>query len=240
MIEQGVSIVICCYNGVARLSETIHHIAQQSVPFNVPWEFILIDNASTDNSAELAKSLWAGYNILTPLQVVYEPQPGLSYARSKGFESARYDFVIMCDDDNWLQNDYVALVYIIMTQKPNVAALGGCGTLAYEVEPPEWIDKASIFAAGAQASENGMVKGYKLYGAGCVIRKSLYNRIQALGFKSLLTDRKGIDLSSGGDYELCYALAIAGYDIWYDERLKFVHVWKEQQQQEGPNLVVSR
>jgi glycosyltransferase involved in cell wall biosynthesis len=223
MIEQGVSIVICCYNGASRLSKTIHHIAQQSVPSDVPWEVILIDNASTDNSAELAKSLWAGYNILTPLQVVFEPQPGLSHARSKGFESARYDFVIMCDDDNWLHHDYVTLVYQIMVDKPNVAALGGRGTLAYETEPPEWIEKAHIFAAGPQATKTGNAGGSKLYGAGCVIRRSFYKQLQALGFKSLLTDRKGIDLSSGGDYELCYAFAIAGYDIWYDERLRFIH-----------------
>jgi glycosyltransferase involved in cell wall biosynthesis len=223
MIEQGVSIVICCYNGAARLPETIHHIAQQSVPSDVPWEFILIDNASTDNSAELTRSLWAGYNILTPLHVVFEPQPGLSHARSKGFESARYDFVIMCDDDNWLQNDYVALVYKIMIDKPKVAALGGWGMLAYEIEPPEWIDKAYIFAAGPQAAKTGKTRGSKLYGAGCVIRKSHYITLLHYGFKSLLSDRKGIELSSGGDYELCYAFTIAGYDLWYDERLKFVH-----------------
>ena len=29
--------------------------------------------------------------------------------------------------------------------------------------------------------------------------------------------------SSGGDYELCLALAIAGFIIWYDERLTFRH-----------------
>lgn len=223
MIEQGVSIVICCYNGAPRLPETIHHIAQQSVPSNVPWEFILIDNASTDNSAELTRSLWAGYNILTPLKVVYEPQPGLSHARLKGFKSAKYDFVIMCDDDNWLQNDYVALVYNIMIERPKVAALGGWGTLAYEIEPPEWIEKAYIFAAGPQAAKSGKTRESKLYGAGCVIRKSHYKTILHHGFRSLLSDRKGIELSSGGDYELCYAFAIAGYDLRYDERLKFVH-----------------
>jgi GT2 family glycosyltransferase len=30
-------------------------------------------------------------------------------------------------------------------------------------------------------------------------------------------------LTSGGDHELCYALALAGYDIWYDERLQLTH-----------------
>ncbi len=39
----------------------------------------------------------------------------------------------------------------------------------------------------------------------------------------MLTDREENGLSAGGDYELCYAIALAGYDIWYDERLVFKH-----------------
>lgn len=223
MIEPGVSVVICCYNGAARLAETIHRIAQQSIPNIIPWEFILVDNASTDNSAAVVRSVWDSYKISTPLHIVYEPKAGLSHARERGFESAKYDFVIMCDDDNWLQHDYVSLVFQIMMDKPNVAALGGIGTLAYEVAPPEWVAQSNIFAAGPQSPQTGRVFDYKLYGAGCVFRKSHYYKLKEYGFKSLLSDRKGIELSSGGDYELCYALVLAGYDLWYDERLKFIH-----------------
>lgn len=223
MTDQGVSIVICCYNGASRLPETIRHIARQSVPSEIPWEFIFIDNVSTDNSAVITKSIWEENNSPTLLRVIQEPTPGLSHARLKGFESAKYNFIIMCDDDNWLQQDYVALVYSSMVDRPNVAVLGGIGELTYEIEPPDWFRTMNIFAAGPQAPANGMVKDYKLYGAGCVIRKYAYFNLHKLGFKSLLTDRKGIELSSGGDYELCYAFALAGYDLVYNDRLKFKH-----------------
>ncbi len=223
MTDLGVSIVICCYNGAHRLPETIRHIARQIVPPEIPWEFILIDNASTDNSAAITKSIWTEHNNPTTLRVISEPTPGLSHARLKGFESAKYNFIIMCDDDNWLQQDYVAMVFSSMVDKPNVAVLGGMGELVYEVEPPDWIKTMNIFAAGPQAETNGKVKDYKLYGAGCVIRKYAYFNLQKMGFKSLLSDRKGIELSSGGDYELCYAFALAGYDLVYDDRLRFKH-----------------
>jgi hypothetical protein len=110
-----------------------------------------------------------------------------------------------------------------MLSNTDIGALGGHGQLVFEVDPPEWVKSFNVFAAGAQASKSGLVKRNTLYGAGCVIRKSGYEAIMKAGFRSLLTDRLGKELSSGGDYEICYALVMAGYDIWYDERLVFKH-----------------
>jgi glycosyltransferase involved in cell wall biosynthesis len=219
----GVSIIICCHNGARRLPETIRHIAQQEVPHHIPWEFILVDNRCTDNSVELAREIWSQLSCPAEFKIVAEPIPGLSHARKRGFAAAQYEFMVMCDDDNWLAKDYVALVYEIMTSKPNIGALGGHGHLLFEETPPSWIKLSQIFAAGQQSETSGKVMKHRVYGAGAVIRKSGYQKLKEYGFKSLLTDRKGNELSSGGDYELCYALAIAGYDVWYDSRLKFHH-----------------
>jgi glycosyltransferase involved in cell wall biosynthesis len=223
MIQPGVSIIICCHNGASRLDETVRHIAQQEVPVGIPWEFILIDNACSDNSVEVATNSWNTYNGESNFRVVAECKLGLSYARCKGFESAQYDYIILCDDDNWLSKDYVAHTYSIMRTKSFVAALGGCGKLIFEISPPPWIEFTNIFASGEQNPWPGKVLTNKLYGAGCVIRKSAYNKLKELGFKSMLSDRRGAQLSSGGDHELCYALAIMGYEIWYDPRLQFLH-----------------
>lgn len=54
-IRAGVSIVICCYNSASRLPETLQHIAEQEVAANISWEVIVVDNASTDNTQEIAK-----------------------------------------------------------------------------------------------------------------------------------------------------------------------------------------
>ena len=223
MIQHGVSIIICCHNGARRLPETVRHIAQQVVPRGIPWEFILVDNSSTDNSVSVAEAIWTAYEPAAELRIVKEPVLGLSHARVKGFEEAQFEFMVMCDDDNWLADDYVTMTYKIMSEKPSIAALGGFGKLMFEVQPPQWIEYSNIFAAGEQSSHSGKVKKNRLYGAGCVIRKSAYLKLKNIGFKSFLSDRKGTELSSGGDYELCYALAILGYDIWYDERLRFNH-----------------
>jgi glycosyltransferase involved in cell wall biosynthesis len=201
----------------------VRHIAHQAVPRYVPWEFVLIDNGSTDGSADVARSVWTSLEPSGDFRVVNEPVLGLSHARARGFAAAKYEFVIMCDDDNWIADNYLATAYEIMIGNPRIAALGGLGKLVFETEPPEWIKYTRIFAAGEQAERSGKVKQNRIYGAGCVIRRSAYFRLKELGFRSFLIDRKGTELSSGGDHELCYALSIMGYDIWYDERLRFFH-----------------
>jgi glycosyltransferase involved in cell wall biosynthesis len=223
MSKPGVSIIICCHNGARRLPETIRHIALQNVPSYIPWEFILIDNASTDNSVSMAETVWESYNPSGSLRVVFESELGLSFARARGFREARFEYVIMCDDDNWLLPDYVRMAYTIMENNSRIGALGGCGKIVFEEKPEKWIANSRIFAAGEQWHTTGPVQSCRVYGAGCVIRRSAYQKLKQIGFKSLLTDRKGSDLSSGGDHELCYALAIMGYSIWYDGRLKFYH-----------------
>ena len=125
MKAQGVSIVICCHNGAERLPETIRHIARQRVPSYIPWELIIVDNGSTDDSALVARLARQKHRVDTYMRIVSEPALGLSYARATGFREARYEFVIMCDDDNWLHENYVGIVYQFLSGNTNFGTVGG-------------------------------------------------------------------------------------------------------------------
>ncbi|MCY7278070.1 MAG: glycosyltransferase family 2 protein, partial [Phormidesmis sp. CAN_BIN44] len=121
----GISIVICCYNSAQRLPETLAHLAAQAIPSTVPWEIIIIDNASTDNTADVARASWLSTSS-APLHIIHEPQQGLSYARLRGFCESTYDVISFVDDDNWVCPEWVQTVSEIMTQHPHVGACGGC------------------------------------------------------------------------------------------------------------------
>jgi glycosyltransferase involved in cell wall biosynthesis len=219
----GVSVVICTYNGAALLPETLRHIAQQRVRLDIDWELLVVNNACTDNTSEVVIAEWQKHNQPTKLSLLYQPRQGLTYARKLALEKANYEFVLFCDDDNWLDAAYVNKAYDLMKQHPEIGVLGGNGELVFESLPPEWALGHGFFANGPQAATSGSVRRKFVYGAGSVIRKSAYEVLLHAGFKPLLTDRIGGKLSSGGDYELCYAIALAGYEIWYDEGLKFRH-----------------
>lgn len=224
---EGVSIVICCYNSALRLPETLRHIARQQVKANTPWETIVVNNASTDQTKEIAQQLWNSEQCAAPFTIVDELQPGLSHARHCGFETARYEYVLFCDDDNWFSELYVQTVYETMSANPGIGVLGGKGIDVCEVPAPDWFYRYvyPIYAIGDQSEESGEVPAYlgTLYGAGTTFRKSIYYKLISCGFLSKLTDRKGKEISSGGDTELCYAYRICGYKLWYESKQTFKH-----------------
>ena len=52
---KGISVVVCCYNSIARIGETLTYLSNQKVPADVAWEIVLVDNASTDRTADFAR-----------------------------------------------------------------------------------------------------------------------------------------------------------------------------------------
>jgi glycosyltransferase involved in cell wall biosynthesis len=219
----GISVVICTYNGAALLPQTLQHLARQQVRPDIAWEVVVVDNASTDQTQAVIENEWPSNQPPAMLTVVYQPKPGLTYAREMALATAQYEFVLFCDDDNWLAPDYLTIAYDLLQRHPQIGVLGGKGELVFESPVPLWARGHGLFANGPQAPSSGRVKNNVVYGAGSIIRKTAIKAITQTNFTPLLTDRLGAKLSAGGDYELCYAIAMAGYEIWYEDRLRFKH-----------------
>jgi glycosyltransferase involved in cell wall biosynthesis len=216
---RGFSVVICTYNGAGRLPATIAHLRAQQTDYL--FEIILVDNASTDNTAEVARHLLSDTDVL-----LQEPRPGKMYALEKGFAAARYPYLIVCDDDNWLNKNFIQTACRIMEENPGIGALGGLGEPVCEITPPGWFARIKgHYAVGRQSATEGDItlsRGW-VFGAGVVIHKKAWEHLQRSGFTSQLTCRKGDTLSAGGDVEMCLALRELGYKIYYDSRLQFKH-----------------
>jgi len=219
----GVSIIVCCYNSVDRLPATLDHLKSQVVPEHIPWEVIVVDNGSTDQTAEVARTLWGDLPGV-PFRVVSQPTPGLIYARIKGFETAKYEFVSFVDDDNWVAPNWVQMVYEKMIEFPQAGQVGGRSEAVYESDPPIWFKKIPwSFGIGEQAEFEGELgKGAVLWGTGAH-RKSAWLNLQAKGFSPLLTGRKGSQQLSGEDLEIGYSLLITGWKLYYTPDLVFKH-----------------
>ncbi len=223
--EVHISVIICCYNSARRLPVTLEHLAKQKNDSNIQWEVIVVDNNSTDNTAEIAIKEWESQGSPVELRVVSEPNSGLSNARKKGILESKGELIIFCDDDNWLANNYVGLAHIIMNQAQDIMMLGGIGEAVFESKKPGWFEQFySNFAVGEHPKRKiGQQNVIYLYGAGFVIRKSFFVLLKEIGFESLLSDRKGKELTSGGDTEYCLVASLLGFRIEADSRLKFKH-----------------
>lgn len=221
----GVSVVICCHNSAARLPETLAHLSRQQLKGGVEAEVIVIDNASTDRTAEIARECWP-HDCAIPLRVINEPKLGLSHGRARGFKESQYELVCFVDDDNWVCPDWIEVVAATMLKHPEVGACGGFIDSVCEAAPPWWFERyKSSYAPEAQGPpEGGDVTHQRfLMGAGLTIRKSAWEQIMNDGFNFLLVDRQGTQLTAGGDHEICHAICLAGWRLWYEPRLRLWH-----------------
>lgn len=214
------SIILCTYNGAKKLHTTLNAIIHQDS--NYPWELIVIDNNSADNTYAEAKAILKDSKI--DFRVEKFSRPGKMYAFWFGIGLAKYDFILDCDDDNELFKNYIDTGISILQSNPKIGALGGCGTLPRQ-ELPEWFGQYSkSYALGPQGYHlKPLPKFGHLYGAGCFYKKSILQDLKKRGFESLLSCRKGDELSSGGDVEFCHVIQLEGFDLMYSDQLKFYH-----------------
>jgi glycosyltransferase involved in cell wall biosynthesis len=232
---QGVSVIICSYNSASRIQETLRYLSLQKTKPYLLWEIVLVDNASTDNTEQVALNYWKTLKSSIKLFIVKEPRPGLSHARKTGINHSSYDVIVFCDDDNWLSDSYLQIAFEVMQQDEKIGAAGGEGIAKSNVPLPDWFEEYKVyFACFPQAEKSGELTTPSafLYGAGLVVRKQIVLKIYSR-VKFLTSDRLGEKLVSGGDNELCYLLKLIGYKLWYDDRLKFCHFLPSQRLSEN-------
>lgn len=226
----GVSIVICCHNSAVRLPDTIARINAQRVPENINWEVLIVDNASTDNTAEIAKQCWA-YRPGVRFEVVQEDRIGLVNARICGFSHTKYDVVSFIDDDNWICDEWVTIVAKVFNHNPTVGVCGSYNEAAFEESAPFWFEQFSrSYAVGSQGVSAGDISGERgvVFGAGMSVRKNAWNDLMGNDFQFYLVGRQGRRLLCGEDYELSLALGLAGWKVWYEPQLTLKHYLPEQ------------
>ena len=229
-MSTGFSIVICTYNGRARLESTLAQIAALNVPNGYGIELILVDNASTDDTATYSESIWHKIGTPFPLRVLKEKRPGKGYAVETGYDAAIYSCVLTVDDDNWLDKNYLTTSVGIFTAHPDVSILQGFSEAVFEAAPPAWFEDPRMsqqLVVGGQFDESGYFPegNFHVWGAGLVIYRQDWVRLRQLGFSFLTSKISG--KAAGEDSELGLALSLLGLKAYYSSELKFKHFMPE-------------
>jgi glycosyltransferase involved in cell wall biosynthesis len=96
MNDPLVTVIICVYNGEDFLAEAIQCVIEQDYPAT---ELIVVDDGSTDSSAEIANSYPQATLISHPENL------GLPSARNTGIQAAAGEYIAFLDsDDLWPAN----------------------------------------------------------------------------------------------------------------------------------------
>ena len=119
------SIVIPAHNESERLPVTLEHLKNLDHPAD-KFEVIVVENGSTDNTLEIARSFEGG-NVR-----VLQSAKGVSRAKNAGIDhlSAESDWVIFLDADTVLERSFLLELNLLLS-KPNTYSVGTVSLLPY-------------------------------------------------------------------------------------------------------------
>ena len=227
-MERNISITICIvtFNGFNRLKATFDNILELIIPKNVDLSIVVVDNASTDETPKFIHSYWLSNKSQIQAKIKSMKTNDLAKARQLAYEGLDTDFVLTCDDDNLLPEDYLIKGLSYFNNNPKIGVLGGKGILPANYVVPNWFHEYSyFFGCGNQAEFTGNVFPHRnvVYGAGMWHKHNLILKANDLGYISLIKSRKGKRLGGGEDSETCWIIKYLGYEVWYADDLVFVH-----------------
>ncbi|OXS31854.1 bifunctional polysaccharide deacetylase/glycosyltransferase family 2 protein [Streptomyces sp. XY006] len=114
-VTRPVSVIVPAYNEKECIANTLHSLARSTHPI----EIIVVDDGSTDGTAEIAESLG-----MPNVRVIRQANAGKPAALNHGVRSARYDIVVMMDGDTVFEPDTVRLL-VQPFADPEVGAVAG-------------------------------------------------------------------------------------------------------------------
>jgi glycosyltransferase involved in cell wall biosynthesis len=96
--ELDISMILPAFNEEANITEAVEKAREVATRLCRRYEVIVVDDGSSDNTAELVEKLTATDANVTLLQ--HGQNRGYGEALKSGFEAARYDLVFFTDADN--------------------------------------------------------------------------------------------------------------------------------------------
>lgn len=111
------SVILAVRNGGQYLAQQLESLVTQG--YEHPWEIIVVDNASSDDTAIVARSFQARFERLT---VISENRAGKSHALNTGSDVAQGELIVLVDADDEAAPGYIASMARALEQFEMVSA----------------------------------------------------------------------------------------------------------------------
>lgn len=192
------SIVIPCFNSEATISAQLSALATQTTQY--PWEVLISDNGSRDNTLAVAASF---RDRIERLEIIdASARRGAAYARNAGAKAASGESLLFCDADDVMGEGYVEAMGRALEAHHFVACRYDFRTLN-----TSWL--AAARGPQREGQGEGLAGGYchptlPYAGAGGLgIRKSIHEAVS--GFDMTLRAMAGQE-----DTDYCIRVQLAG------------------------------
>ncbi|MBD0335778.1 MAG: glycosyltransferase family 2 protein [Cyanobacteria bacterium Co-bin13] len=225
-ISLDFSVAICTYNGAQRLPAVLNCLRRQIQVDDLAWEVIVIDNNSTDDTAQGVEAFRENWPETVALRYAVERQQGLGFARHRAVALAQSPWVGFLDDDNLPSLDWVAQAYQFGQAHPQAGAYGSRLRGVFEVEPPPNFERIAPYLALTDRGSQPLLyrPSQKILppGAGLVVRRQAW--AEQVPTVQVLTGRLGKSLVGGEDLEAVLYIQQAGWEVWYNPAMQVDHL----------------
>lgn len=222
-----VSVVLCTQNprpwSFARALAALDRQSRRD------FELVLVDNASTPPLVQ--EELCAGRTF--PLRLIAESRAGLTWARCRGIAETSGDLLVFVDDDNCLDDDYLARACAIAAAEPEIGAYGGVARADASLRMAPW-QRRLVGHLGIRDNGPDVITSreprwgpWEPIGAGMVVRRAVaehFARLVAARPGSLALGRRGSLQMSGDDALMARASYDCGFSCSYQPALKLTHL----------------
>jgi glycosyltransferase involved in cell wall biosynthesis len=219
------TVVICTFNRSALLASALTSLAAIRSHPNLPWEVLVVDNNSTDDTRQVIQRAAAAFPVR--LRYEFEPEQGKSRALNRAIAVTTSPILVFGDDDQTFDADWVSEACRPLLEDPSISYAGGPVLPTWTAQAPAWLDtrfaelKAplGLFDYGPdsfQFESRRVVPG----GGNMAVRRELFARIG--GFRTEL-GRCGRSLLGQEQAEFFHRSRAAGVRGVYIPRMRVFH-----------------
>jgi glycosyltransferase involved in cell wall biosynthesis len=222
-IALHISVLTCTHNPRKGFLERVMLGLANQTFTTAKWEYLLIDNASTQ-----IPEIRCPPNL--PLQIFKEPEPGKIHALLKGLSVCRGEMIVIVDDDNVLAPNYLENAWRIFNQMPFLGVWGGSIHPEFEVPPDsqllEYTKLLTLYEVDRVTWSNSHL-GEAPAGAGMCLRREVAEKFrQNIESHPALfgMGRKGNAMPGVDDWEMAMSACDLGLGMGKFPELSLTHL----------------
>lgn len=162
-----ITVVIPVRDDARLLEGCLASLAGQDRPAD---EVIVVDNASTDDTAAVARRFGA--------TVIHEERLGVTAASARGFDTAAGDIIARCDADCVLPATWLSRIEAVLEADAEAVAVTGPATF-YDLPPLRNRLARAVYIHGYFAAMRPMLGHHVLFGSNCAVRAAVWRELSS-------------------------------------------------------------
>jgi glucosyl-dolichyl phosphate glucuronosyltransferase len=209
------SVIVPTRNRALFVADLLDTLAVQ-IPVPFPWEVLVIDNGSTDQTAQIVQEKISSLPI--EIRYIYEPRPGLHNGRHRGALEGRGKYLAYLDDDILLTPTWIRGVEKLMAGQAE--AIVGRILPKWETRPPTWLatlirgPESGYLSLLDMGTQGFYINPGFVYGDNFFISAQLVFELGGFHPDSMPADQ--LRYRGGGESALMRRFKKAGLRAWYD------------------------